>query len=268
MTQRKYAVAYASPGFRSESTASFRVSPGNRRETIECQQRGGRSKVDSGDAFSSGANPPRKAEVCIRLLSVDSHPVFRKGIAQVVDSQHDMALVAQASSGQEAIQCYREHRPDLTLMEARLPDANGIDVLIAIRTEFPSARIIMFTTFEGDVEVLRALEAGASGYLLKNMPPGELLQAIRQVYAGRKHIPPELAAQLVEYMGNDNLTAREVEVLMQIAEGHRNRDIGERLCISEQTVKVHIRHIVEKLGAKDRTEAITIGMRRGIIRLT
>jgi DNA-binding NarL/FixJ family response regulator len=152
-------------------------------------------------------------------------------------------------------------------MDLRLPDLNGIDVMIAIRVEFPEARIIMLTTFEGDVEIQRALEAGARGYLLKNMPPSELAQVIRQVHAGKKRIPPEIAAQLAEHMSDDNLTAREVEVLQQIAGGNRNRDIGDLLHISEETVKVHIKHIMDKLGAKDRTQAIAIAVRRGIIHL-
>jgi DNA-binding NarL/FixJ family response regulator len=152
-------------------------------------------------------------------------------------------------------------------MDLRLPDVSGIDALIAIRTEFPDARIIMLTTFEGDVEVQRALEAGARGYLLKNMPPRELIQAIRQVHAGKRRIPPEIAAQLAEHLSDDDLTAREVEVLQQVAGGNRNRDIAELLCISEETVKVHIKHIMDKLGASDRTQAIAIAVRRGYIQL-
>jgi DNA-binding NarL/FixJ family response regulator len=203
----------------------------------------------------------------IRLLSVDGHPLFREGIAAMINSQLDMELVAQASGGKEAIQKYREHLPDVTLMEARLPDLGGIDAMIAIKAEFPNARIIMLTTLEGDVEVQRALEAGASGYLLKNIPSSELLHAVRQVYAGKKQIPQELVAQLVEHMGDQNLTTRELEVLKLVAQGNRNRDIGKLLFISEATVKVHMKHIMEKLGAKDRTEAIAIAMRRGIIHI-
>jgi DNA-binding NarL/FixJ family response regulator len=203
----------------------------------------------------------------IRILGVDDHPLLREGIAAIITSQPDMVLVSQAANGAEAIQQYREHRPDVTLMDLRLPDLNGIDVMIAIRVEFPEARIIMLTTFEGDVEIQRALEAGARGYLLKNMPPSELAQVIRQVHAGKKRIPPEIAAQLAEHMSDDNLTAREVEVLQQIAGGNRNRDIGDLLHISEETVKVHIKHIMDKLGAKDRTQAIAIAVRRGIIHL-
>jgi DNA-binding NarL/FixJ family response regulator len=206
-------------------------------------------------------------ETRIRVLSVDDHALLREGIATIINSQPDMVLVSQASGGFEAIQQYRQLKPDITLMDLRLPDLSGIDALIAIRTEFPDARIIMLTTFEGDVEIQRALEAGARGYLLKNMPPSELVQVIRQVHAGKKRVPPEVAAQLAEHMSDEALTAREIEVLQQVASGNRNRDIGERLFISEETVKVHIKHIMDKLGAKDRTQAIAIAVRRGIIQL-
>ena len=178
-----------------------------------------------------------------------------------------MTLVSQAATGAEAVQKYREFKPDITLMDLRLPDISGIDAMIGIRAEFSDARIVILTTFEGDVEIQRALQAGARGYLLKSTPPDELVQAIRQVHAGKKRVPPEVAAQLAEHMGYESLTAREVEVLQEVAEGNRNKDIAHRLFISEETVKVHIKHIMDKLGANDRTQAISIAVRRGIIQL-
>jgi DNA-binding NarL/FixJ family response regulator len=162
---------------------------------------------------------------------------------------------------------FRQQQPDVTLLDLKLPDMSGIDILIAIRSEFPEARVIMLTTFEGDVEIQRALQAGARGYLLKNMPPSELLDVIRQVHAGKKRIPPEIASQLLEHMSDQVLTEREIEVLREVANGNRNREIARRLSISEETVKVHIKHIMEKLGASDRTQAVAIGLRRGIIKL-
>jgi DNA-binding NarL/FixJ family response regulator len=207
------------------------------------------------------------AHARIRVLSVDDHPLLREGIAAIIDNQSDMLMVAQAANAQDAVEQFRKHRPDVTLMDLRLPDRSGIDTMIAIRTEFPDARIIMLTTFEGDVEIKRALEAGARGYMLKSMPPKELVEVIRQVHAGKKRVPSQLAAQLAEHMSDEALTEREVEVLGQIAGGNRNRDIAERLFITEETVKVHIKHIMEKLGASDRTQAVAIGIRRGIIQL-
>ncbi len=208
-------------------------------------------------------NEPAK----IRVLSIDDHPLVREGLAALINSQTDMCVVGQGSTGREAIKLFRELQPDVALMDVRLPDMSGIDAMITILSGAPRARVIMVTSSEGDVEMERALEGGATGYILKSMPPREVLEAIRKVHAGKKAIPPEIAAQLANHMSDETLTAREIEILQQVAEGNRNRDIADRLFISEGTVKVHIQHIMGKLGASDRTQAITIAVRRGIIHL-
>jgi len=203
----------------------------------------------------------------IRILCVDDHPLVHEGIATVIRNQPDMTLIAEAFNGRDALQKFREHQPDVTLLDLRLPDMSGIDTMIAIRNEFPEARAIILTTFEGDAEIHRALAAGARAYVLKSMPPKELVEVIRKVHAGKKPIAPQIAAQLAEHYGDEALTQREIDVLRQIAGGNRNRDIAEKLFISEETVKVHIKHLMEKLGASDRTQAVAIGVRRGIIQL-
>jgi DNA-binding NarL/FixJ family response regulator len=203
----------------------------------------------------------------IRILTVDDHPFIRQGIAMLIKRQPDMDLVAEASDGREAIDLFRRFQPHVTLMDLRLPDMNGVDVISAIRGEFRDARIIVLTTFEGDVEATRALKAGACSYLLKSMPPKEIVDAIRAVHAGKKRIPSAVAARLAEFVSDDALSEREIEVLRHVAEGNRNRDVAEILSISEETVKIHVKHIMEKLGANDRTQAVAIAVQRGIIHL-
>lgn len=203
----------------------------------------------------------------IRILCVEDHPVFREGLSTIIGSQQDMLLVAYAGSAVEAVAEFRRHRPDITLMDLRLPGANGTDVLIAIRGEFPRARIIMLTTSDSDAEILRAMRAGASAYMLKSMPKDELLAVVRSVHAGKRHLPPQVAASLAEHLGDEDLTTRELEVLRLIRDGYRNKQIADRLAIAETTVNFHIKNLVGKLGANDRTHAVTIALRRGLLEI-
>jgi DNA-binding NarL/FixJ family response regulator len=201
----------------------------------------------------------------IRILSVDDHPVLRQGIAAIVAGQSDMSLVAEASNGREAIQQFRAHHPDVTLMDLQMPEMSGLDALNAIRGEFPEARIIVLTTYDGDVQVLRAIKAGARAYLLKNSLHKELLETIRAVHAGKKALSPEASYQIAEHSTDDALTPAEIRVLRLIAEGNANKEIAAQLSVSEETVKGQVRNILSKLGANDRTHAAMIGVKRGII---
>lgn len=203
----------------------------------------------------------------IRILTVDDHALLREGIAALVNAESDMKLVAEACNGHEAIEKFRLHRPDVTLMDLQMPSLNGIEAIIGIRSEYPNARIIVLTTYAGDVQVLRALKAGARGYILKGEVHRELLGTIRAVHAGRKRIPPEVAAELAEHAAEDELTSREIDVLRLIATGNANKEIAGQLSIAEDTVKSHVTNILAKLGANDRTHAVTIGLKRGIIEL-
>jgi len=211
--------------------------------------------------------PPNVPITPITILSVEDHPVFREGLSAIFDSQPDMHLIAFAANAIEAIEEFRRLRPDVTLMDLRLAGSNGIDTLIAIRKEFPEARIVMLTTADSDGEIQRALRAGASAYALKSMPKKELLEVIRSVHAGRKAVPPDVAAVIAEYFGEEELTARELEVLGLIHDGYRNKQIADRLAIAETTVNFHIKNLVCKLGANDRTHAVAIALRRGLLEI-
>jgi DNA-binding NarL/FixJ family response regulator len=203
----------------------------------------------------------------IRILAVDDHSLLRDGIAKLLAAQPDMQLVAEASNGREAVEQFRVHRPDVTLMDLQMPEMNGVDAIVAICGEWPRARIIVLTTYTGDVQVLRALKAGARGYLLKNLLRKELLETIRLVHAGHKRIPPEIATELAEHATDETLSERETEVLRRVAGGNANKEIGAQLDITEETVKGHLKNIMAKLGANDRTHAVTIALKRGIIEL-
>ena len=203
----------------------------------------------------------------IRILTVDDHPMLREGIAAVLASEPDMILVAEAANGREAIEQFRTHRPDVTLMDVQMPEVNGIDAIVKIREEFPDARIIVLTTYTGDAQAARAFKAGASGYMLKNMVRKELIDTIRSIHAGKKRIPPEIAVEMAEHHSDDALTVREIEVLRGVAAGNANKIVAQLLNISEETVKAHMKSILSKLGANDRTHAVTIALRRGIIEI-
>jgi DNA-binding NarL/FixJ family response regulator len=201
----------------------------------------------------------------IRILTVDDHQLLREGIAAVLDGQEDMSLVGQARNGQEAIESFRRLRPDVTLMDLRMPDMSGIEAISAIRTEFPNARIIVLTTYAGDANAAAALKAGAAGYLLKNLVRKELLETIRAVHAGKRRVPAEIASEIAEHVGDDALTAREIEVLRRVAAGKSNKLIAAELDIAEGTVKTHMKSILPKLDASDRTHAVMIALKRGIL---
>src|SRR3984885_8287372 len=203
----------------------------------------------------------------IRILAVDDHPMLREGIAALVASQSDMKLVGEASNGREALEQFRKHRPDLTLMDLQMPDMDGIEAMVAICSEFPEAPLSGLTTYKGDIQVLRALKAGARAFLLKGLLRKELLETIRAVHAGQKRLPPEIAAEIAEHATDDSLTPREIDVLRLIAGGNANKEIAAQLSLTEETVKGHVKNILAKLDANDRTHAVTIGLKRGIIEL-
>lgn len=200
----------------------------------------------------------------IRLLCVDDHPLLREGIAAVIEGQPDMELVAEADNGSAAVEAFRTHRPDVTLMDLQMPEMSGVDAILAIRREFPAARIVVLTTYRGDMQALRAFRAGACAYLLKSMLRKELLETIRLAHAGHRRIPPEIAAEIAEHAADETLTEREIEVLRHVAGGNANREVAAQLRITEETVKAHMKNILAKLRANDRTHAVTIALKRGI----
>ena len=238
-----------------------RIDPANTGFSFQRRRRAGFSTMGGKDGLSLDAAKP------IRILSVEDHPVFREGLATIIGSQRDMLLVAQAANAQEAIEQFQLHRPDITLMDLRLPDGTGIGALMAIRRDFPQARVIMLTTSEGDAEVLLALKEGAAAYVLKSMPKNDLLAVIRSVHAGGRHVQSEAAKRLAEHIGDQPLTPRELEILRLIRDGHRNKQIADELAIAETTVNFHIKNLVDKLQANDRTHAVTIALRRGILHI-
>lgn len=210
--------------------------------------------------MSAGPNP-------IRIMTVDDHPLLRQGIAALIKTQPDLALVAEACDGEEAVAQFRLHRPDVTLMDIQMPKVNGTEAISRIRSEFPEAKILVLSTYAGDVQILRAIKTGAKGYLLKGNVRTELLDAIRAVHAGRKQLSPEIAAQLADHAADDQLSSRELDVLRLIGDGNANKQIADKLSIGEATVKNHISNILSKLGANDRAHAVTIALQRGIIQL-